>query len=152
MKMSESKQTNLSPDDLLANFTDQVLDGKTSAPVSPADAELRGLEETVLRLKQALPQDALDERTLRWMQANFHARVRKADSPTIPIWQFPRPRQRLALAFAAVALAVLLIAVPFLQFTSETTQGTAGFQTQGMLLLVGVVCVIALLIWARRRK
>jgi hypothetical protein len=152
MTMSESKQTNPTPDDLLADFTDRVLEGKNSEPVSPADAELRGLEETVLRLQQALPQEALDEKKLRWMQANFHARVRKADSPTIPLWQFPRPRQRLALVFAAVALAALLIAVPFLQFTSQPTPGTAGFQTQAVLLLVGVVCVAALLIWARRRK
>lgn len=150
--MSESKQTNPTPDDLLADFTDRVLDGKTSEPASHADAELRGLEETVLRLRQVLPQEDLDERTLRRMQANFHARVRKADSPTIPAWQFPRARPRLALAFAAVALAVLLIAVPLLQFTSEPLKGTAGLQAPGAVLLIGVVCVIALLVWARRRK
>lgn len=149
MKMSESKQTQPTPDDLLADFTDRVLDGKTS---EPADADLRNLEETVLRLQQALPQEALDEKKLRWMQANFHARVRKADSPTIPVWQFPRPRPRLVLTFAAVALAVLLIAVPFLQFTSGPIEGTAGIQEQGLILLIGVVCVVALLIWARRRK
>ena len=147
--MSESKQTKPTPDDLLADFTDHVLDGKT--PV-PADAELRDLKETVLRLKQALPQDALEEKTVRRMQANFKARVRKADSQTIPAWQFVRPRQRLVFAFAAVALVVLLIVVPFLTPVSGPVQGTAGLEPQYVILLAGALCVIVLLFWARRRK
>jgi hypothetical protein len=152
MKMSEPNQTNPTPDDLLADFTDRALDGKASVPASPADVELRGLEETVLRLKQALPREAPDEKTIRRMQANFNARVRKANSSTIPIWQFLRPRQRLALAFAAVALAVLLIALPFLPSVSGPVQGIAGIQPQAVILLVGVACVLVLLIWARRSK
>ena len=147
--MSESKKTNPTPDDMLADFTDQVLDGKTSAP---ADAELRDLKETVLRLKQALPQGALDERTARRMQANFKARVRKADSQTIPVWQFVRPRQRLVFAFAAFALAALLIVFPFLTPIGEPVEGTAGLESQYVILLAGALCAIGLLIWVRRRK
>src|SRR5512146_508428 len=114
MIMSEPNPTKSTPDDLLADFTDRVLDGQASAPASPADSELRSLEEAVLRLEQALPRQAPDEKTLRHLQANFQARVRKADCPTIPTWQFWRPRQRFVMAFAMVVLAVLLIAVPFL--------------------------------------
>ncbi|HSB02930.1 MAG TPA: hypothetical protein VLE49_19935 [Anaerolineales bacterium] len=150
--MSDSKQTNPTPDDLLADFTDRVLDGKASVPASPADAELRGLEETVLRLKQVLPQEAVEEKTLRRMQTNFRARVQKADSPTIPAWQFARPRQRLVLTFAAVALAILLVALPLLPFTNEPMQGTAGTQARDAVLLAGAACVIVLLFWARRHK
>ncbi len=152
MKMNEPNQTTPTPDDSLADFTDRVLDGRTSAPGSPADAELRGLEETVLRLGQALPREDPDEKTLRRMQANFKARMRKADSPTIPTWQFLRPRPRLALAFAMVVLALLVVALPLLTITSGPLEGTAGLQAQGLLLLVGIVCVIVLLVWARRRK
>ena len=152
MKMTEPNQTDPMPDDLLADFTDRVLDGKASVPASPAEDELRGLEETVLRLKRTLPQEAPDEKTLRRMQAKFKARVQKADSPTMPIWQFMRPRQRLVLTFAAVALVALLIAFPFLPFTNEPVQGTAGIQAERMILLVSIVCVVVLLLWARRRK
>ncbi len=151
MKMSEPNQTQPTPDDLLADFTDRVLDGKASVPASASDPELRSLEGTVLRLKQALPREAPDEKTLRHLQANFRARVRQADSPTIPTWQVWRPRQRLVLAFA-VALALLLIAFPFLPLDNGAVQGTAGFQSQVVILLVGVVCVVALLVWARRHK
>jgi hypothetical protein len=150
MKMSEPNQTKPTPDDLLADFTDRVLDGKTSVPASPPNSELRGLEETVLRLKQTLSQEVPDLKKLRHMQANFRTRVRKADSPTIPAWQFLRPHRNLALAFT-VALAILLIAFPFLLLKNGPVQGTAGFEPRVAILLAGVVCVIVLLIWARRK-
>ena len=150
--MSQPNPNNPTPDDLLADFTDRVLDGKTSVPASPADAELRGLEEAVLRLKQTFPQEAPDEKTLRRLQADFRVRVRKADSPTIPAWRLARPRQRLVLTFAAVALAALLIAFPFLAPISGSMEGTAGLQPQDVVLLAGALCVIVLLIWVRRRK
>lgn len=152
MKMSQPNQTNPTPDDLLADFADRVLDGKTSVPASPADVELRGLEEMVLRLKQALPQEAPNEKMLRRMQTNFKVRARKAGVSTSPAWQFLRPRQRLLLAFAGTILVAILVMFPFLTSTSGPVQGTAGFQTQGLILLIGVGCVIALLIWARRRR
>ncbi len=151
MKMSEPNPTNPTPDDLLADFTDRVLDEETPV-ASSTDAELRGLEETVLRLKRSLPQKALDEKILRHLQVNFKTRIRKVDSPLISTWQFLRPRQRLVLAFASVALVALLIAFPFLPFNSGSIEGTAGIQAQGVILVVGIVCVVALLVWARRHK
>jgi hypothetical protein len=152
MKMSQPNHTHPSPDDLLADFTDRVLAGKTSGPASPADAELRGLEETVLRLQRTLPQTAPDEKVLRRMQADFKVRARKAGISTPPSWPLLRPRQRFALAFAGMVLAALLVAYPFLASTGEPIEGTAGFQTQALIVLAGIGCVIGLLIWARRRK
>ncbi len=149
--MSEPNPTQPTPDDSLADFADRVLAGKTSAPDSSSDTELRGLEETILRLQQTLPQGDPDEKTLRHLQANFRARVRKADSPTIPAWQFLRPRRNMALAFAAI-LAILVIALPFLPIDNGPLPGTAGRQAQDILLLAGIACVAILLIWARRRK
>ncbi len=148
--MSEPNPTQPTPDDSLADFADRVLSGKTSTPDSSSDAELRGLEETVLRLKQTLPQAAPDEKILKHLQANFRTRVRKADSPTIPAWQFLRPRRNLALAFAAV-LAILVIALPFLPIDNGPLPGTAG-RPQDIILLAGIACVVVLLIWARRQK
>lgn len=150
--MSQPNQTNPAPDDLLADFTDRVLDGKTSIPASSPDSELRGLEEMVLRLQQSLPQKALDEKTLKRMQADFKVRTRKAGSSSVPFWQFLQPRQRLVLAFAGAVLAALLIVFPFLTSITVPVEGTAGVQPQAILLLIGISCVVALLIWARRHK
>ncbi len=150
--MSQPNQTNPNPDDLLADFTDRVLDGKASAPESSADVELRGLEETVLRLQQTLPQEVPDPKTLTHLQANFKARVRKANAPTSSFWQSLQPRQRFALAFAGVALATLLVAFPFLTSSNNPVQGTAGFQSQGVILLAGIGGVILLLVWVSRHK
>lgn len=150
--MSQPNQPNPTPDDLLADFTDRVLNGKTSAPASPADAELRALEETVLRLKGTLPQEAPDPQTLKRMQADFKVRARKAGASTSSVWQSLRYPQRFALAFAGAMLATLLIVFPFLPSTGDPVQGTAGLQPQDAILLASVGCVIVLLFWMRRRK
>lgn len=150
--MSQSKPTQPSPDDLLADFTDRVLNGEISGPASSTDAEMRDLEKTILRLKQTLPQTALDEKTLKRLQADFKIRSRKSISSPTSVWQLLEPRQRLTLAFVGLALAVLLIAFPFLPVTTDPIQGTAGFQTQDVILLVGIGCMIVLLIWIGRRK
>ena len=55
--MTQPDKPNKTPDDLLADFTDRVMDGKTAILASSSDTELRGLEETVMRLNQAFPQE-----------------------------------------------------------------------------------------------
>ncbi len=149
--MSQPNQPDPSPDDLLADFTDRVLNGETSVPASPADAELRGLKETILRLKRSLPREAPDEKFLKRMQADFKVRTRKINS-TSSVWQLLQPRQRLTLAFVGIVLATILIAFPFLPVTNHPIQGTAGLQPRDLILLAGIVCVIVLLIWVRRRR
>jgi hypothetical protein len=151
MYMSQSNPTQPSPDDLLADFTDRVLNGETSVSAFPEDAELRDLEKTILRLKQTLPQATLDEKMLKRMQTDFQVRSRKAN-PSSSVWQLLQPRQRLTLAFVGIALAVLLIAFPLLPVTTTPLRGTAGFQTQDVLLLFGIGCMVILLIWVGRRK
>lgn len=153
MKMSQPNSTKPNPDDLLADFADRVLDGKTSVLASPADGELRGLEETILRLNQALPRESPDEQTLRRLQADFKARARRAGSSSKPVWQSQQSRQRLILVFAAIAiLAVIFIALPFLTIGNGSTQATAGLQPGGAILLIAAGCIIAFLIWQGRRK
>src|SRR5512134_3702034 len=108
MHMSHPNQPNPSPDDLLADFTDRVLDGEVVVPASPTDAELRGLEETILRLKRTLPQAVPDPKLFKRMQADFKVHARKANTPTSSVWQMLQPRQRLTLVFAGLALAAIL--------------------------------------------
>ena len=153
MKMSQPNSTKPNPDDLLADFADRVLDGKTSVLASPADGELRGLEETILRLNQAFPQQALEEKTLNRLQANFKVRARRAGSSSKPVWQSQQSRQRLILVFAAIAiLAVIFIALPFLTIGNGSAQATAGLQPGGAALLIAAGCIIAFLVWQGRRK
>src|SRR5512138_577324 len=142
MKMTQSDPTNPSSDELLANFTDRVLDGHTSSAASDADAELRGLEEMVLRLKRTLPEQAPDAKTLRRLQASFKVRARQEGFRNSPTWQFLRPRQRLVLAFAGMTLVAILIAVPFLMTTNGPVEGSAGTQAQAILVVAGIGCVI----------
>jgi hypothetical protein len=153
MKMTQSTKPTPTPDDLLADFTDRVLDGKTAVIASSTDDELRLLEETVMRLHQGLPKGALAEQDLKRMQADFKTRARKASSSARPNWQSQQSRQRMTLAFAAIAiLAAIFILLPFLTAGGGEVQGTAGFQPQGAFLLLAVGGAIVLLIWLGRRK
>lgn len=153
MKMTQPKQPTQTPDDLLADFTDRMLDGKTAVLASPADDELRGLEETVMRLKRVFPQEAPDEATLKRLQADFRSRARSANKSSQPVWQSQQSRRRLILAFTAIViLATIFIGIPFLLSGGGNVQGTAGLQSQSILTLVAVGCIIVLLIWLGRRK
>ncbi|HEX2696441.1 MAG TPA: hypothetical protein VHM28_01960 [Anaerolineales bacterium] len=143
------------PDDLLADFTDRVMEGKTAVFASTTDDELRRLEETVMRLNQAFPQKALDEKTLGRLQTDFKSRARKASTSSQPAWQSQQSRQRFILAFTAIAILVaIFIALPLGMFGNGSLTGTAGFQPSSTFLLAafGLGCVIAVLIWLRLRK
>lgn len=153
MKMTQSNKPTQTPDDLLADFTDRVLDGKTAVLASSADDELRGLEETVMRLNRALPHESPDEATLKRLQADFRSRARSANRSSRPAWQSQQSRRRLILAFTAIViLAAIFIGIPFLLSGSGSVQGAAGLQSQSILTLVAVGCVIVLFIWLGRRK
>ena len=149
MKMSDPNHNHPTPDDRLADFADRVLEGEAT---DPEEAELCSLEETILRLRQTLPQDDLDEKTRRRMQAEFKVRARNLPAPAPSLWRSLRSPQRLALAFAGAVLAILLIAFPFLPSTIEPIPGTAGLRPMDTLLVVSIACTVALLIWIKRRK
>ncbi len=151
--MTEQNKSTPTMDDRLADFTDRALDGKTTVLASGTDRELRELENTVMRINRAFPKEALDEKTLKRMQADFKSRARKASAPSRPIWQSQQSRQRFVLAFAMIAiLAAIFVSLPFLNTGNGEIQGTAGINAGGTLLLVAIGCVIAILIWLRLRK
>lgn len=142
------------PDDLLADFTDRVMDGKITAIASSSDQELRGLEETVMRFKRAFPTEPLDEKKLERMQADFKTRIRKESLiSSRPAWQSRQFRQRFVLAFAAIAILVAIFMItPFLTSGIGDVQGTAGLQSQSIVLLAILGGVIVLVFWLGRRK
>lgn len=151
--MTQPDKPTKTPDDLLADFTDRIMDGKTAVLASSSTDELRGLEETVMRLNRAFPKEPLDERTVKRLQADLKSRIRKAGSTSSPAWQSRQTRQRFVLAFAVVAiLAAIFIAAPFLTSGTGDVQGTAGLQPQSFALLAVLGCVAVLAFWLGRRK
>lgn len=149
--MTQPTKPNRKTDELLADFTDRVLEGKT-AVLASSDEELRGLEDVVVRLQQDLPQGAVDEKVRQRMTKDFKTRAR-IQTRSRSTWRSRQSRQRLILAFVAVAiLAGVFLLIPFLTSSSGNVQATAGFQTPGLLLLAGVVIVIGVVVWLARRK
>jgi hypothetical protein len=157
MTMTRSrKPTAQNPDDLLAEFTDRLLDGKTADSASSADPELRGLEETVLRLNQAFPKGSLDASAARRLQMDFQARLRKDGRESQPAWRSLRSRQsrqRFALLLTVIAvIVVLLVITPLLPVDNGGILGTAGTQGQGIGLAIGLGALLLVFLWLARRK
>lgn len=151
--MTKSSDPTRNPDDLLADFADRVLNGKTSEIHFSADGDLRRLEETVVRLSRAFPSEEPDEKSILRMQAGIKTTIRSAGSAPRSAWKSRQSRQRLILAFATLVIfAGVYIILPFLSSGSGNIEGTAGLQTQGTVVLIAVGGVIALLIWLGRRK
>lgn len=64
-------------DNKLSDFTDRVLEGKMNQPASNQTDDLRGLEETVLRLNKSQSTSELDEAAKKQMWVRLNARVRR---------------------------------------------------------------------------
>jgi len=75
MTMDQRNQST-QQDNELADFVDRLLDGKKT-PASTSDAELVGLEKTLLRLNDAFPPEELDEAKSRQMLTRLKARMRR---------------------------------------------------------------------------
>ena len=148
--MTKSEKYTIKPDDMLADFTDQILTGKTSAVRSPhPEGELRGLEETVLRLHQAYSQQAMDGKTIKRMLFDFKIRKQKTNTSSHPaFWWSQQTLQRsvLVLVAAAILVSVFLI-IPFFTSGNGGIQASAGLHPQGMGLLVLLIGGILLVVW-----
>jgi hypothetical protein len=148
-----SKPSSQNQDDLLAEFTDRLLEGKADQAASSPDAELRGLEETVLRLNRAFSKGALDASSARGLQSDFQARVRKENRAQQPAWRSRQSRQRFGLLFAGIAiLIVVLVITPLLPVDNGNILGTAGTQLPVIGAAVVLVALLLLALWLARRK
>jgi hypothetical protein len=147
------KQTAQYQDDQLAEFTDRLLEGKADEVASSTDPELRGLEETVLRLKRAFPKGVLDASSARRLQSDFQARVRKENREQQPAWRSRQSRQRLGLVLAGIAIViVVLVITPLLPVDNGSILGTAGTQLPGIGLAIVLGALLLLALWQARRK
>ncbi|MBL8103509.1 MAG: hypothetical protein JNM02_13325, partial [Anaerolineales bacterium] len=110
----KNKHSDLQQDDQLADFADQVMQGKHGKlSASPSTDDLLTLKETILRLNNSLPPASLDEATVKQMHVRLKARIRREEKDVKPsFWKKWFGREispQLGLAFAA--MAVLIIAI-----------------------------------------
>lgn len=145
-------------DDRLADFTDQVLDGKLKQAESNVDEELLGLEETILSLKRSLPSTPLDQAAIKQMQVRLNARIRReAQETKQPFWKKwfePQSRPNLGMAVAAVALLIaLVIFLPtFITSGSPSITATALTPAKNIFIVSILAGVILIFLWIKRPK
>lgn len=151
----------LSQDDWLANFADQVLDGKiTDLSTISIDPEMRTLAETVLQLKTAFPPLATDAASAKRVQERVMAHARDEEKRR-ERWNkyngtewFTQRRPRLAIAAVLTVLVLAVVTGPAL-FSGDggSVAGSAGTnESLGWILwiLLGVLAVGAF--WLTRKK
>ena len=152
-----SKSPNSVEDDRLADFTDRVLAGRGNRAESNVDEETLGLEETILRLKNALPPTELDQAKIKQMQVRFKARVkREAQEVKQPFWKKwfePQPRLQFAVAFAVMALLIaFLVFSPLSTTAGSSTSATALTPVKGTFAMIALAGVLLIFLWIKRRK
>jgi hypothetical protein len=168
--MTQPQKNKKTIEDQLADFTDRILaeekvkqDEATFAP----DPDLRALEQTSLRLKDAFDNGSPDEEVIQRMHRNITKQWRQQqEEMKQPIWQkligsFKAPeqkwrsqhsRQRFSMALSLATLVVLLlVAVPFLNDLGPNQPGASG-QNLNIFVLVAIGGLILLALWLFRRK
>ena len=168
--MTQPQKNKMTIEDWLADFTDRILaeenvkqDEATFAP----DPDLRALEQTSLRLKDAFDDGSPNEEVIQRMHRNIIEQWHQQQEQTKqPIWQkligsfkapeqkwrSQRSRQRFSMALSLATLAVLLlVAIPFLNDPGTIQPGTSG-QNPNVFVLVAFGGLILLALWLFRRK
>ncbi len=153
---------NFSQDKELSDFTDRVLKGKTKKTASDSNEELRGLEETILRLHSTMPSSSLKESTKKQMLVRLNARIRREQPQKKSFWdslfdtEWMRNQSRPQFVAAIGIIAVLILAVvisPSLGMGgSSTTTGTALSGSYSIALPLILFGLIVLILWIKRKK
>lgn len=136
------------------NHIADFVDGKTA---SSPDPELVLLEDTILRLKQGLPNKTLDSATSKQMLVRLKARMkREEESANIPFWKKlfdfqSNPQVGMLIAISAV-LILAIVTIPSLQTGGgATVTGTAN-NSNPTLIIGGIVLVLIGIYLRSRRK
>lgn len=148
-------------DDWLADFADQVLDGRISdlSAIESPDPEMRLLAETVLQLKTAFPAQAADAASAKRVQARIMSHARDEEQRrarwnkfSASEW-FAQKRPRVAVAAMLAMLVLAVVTGPALFTGGGSMVGTAGNGISlgwVLWLLLGVLILAAL--WLTRKK
>lgn len=151
-------QHDTNKDNHLADFADQVLQGKINTSASSSDADMVRLEETILRIKNTLPTNAPDAAKTKQMLVRLKARIkREEETQKTPFWKKlfdfrSNPQMGMLVVIAAVFI-LAVITVPSLELggSSNPATGTANNNTN-FLIGGGIVGVLLLVYWIFRRK
>lgn len=153
---SQNEQFDRKKDDHLAEFADQVLDGKNRQTASTSDEELLSLERTILRLRDAHPSDSLSEAKIKRMLVRFKSRLRREEqTPKPSFWQRlfdfqSNPQVAMILAVAAV-LILAVVSLPLLTPSGGSVTGTAS-NMNTTFFAVGLIGLLLIVYWFSRRK
>ncbi len=149
------------PDEWLADFADQILDGKTdSPPADGPDPETRALAGTLLRLKHALPKQELDSALVKRIQARVLKKWRDEEQKKprwLDVfrldWLSLSNRRSFGLALAAIVLAgILVVTVPILFSNSGPLSASAGIARPGAFIWIALGVLVVSIGWLLRRK
>jgi hypothetical protein len=138
----------------LADFTDDMLEGRMKQTASTADEDLLLLEDTVLRLSKTYPPVSLDEARVKQMQVRLKNRIRRETQETEqPFWKkwFARPQVRALIGVVSVLL-LFVIASPYLTAAGSSTTAAALTPTLGTFIALGLTIMLVLILWIKRRK
>ena len=151
----DQRNKSIQQDNELADFVDQLLDGKTP-PASTSDEELVGLEKTLLRLNDAFPPENLDEAKSKQMLARLKTRMRreeeeKAAKPSFWSRLFDlqaNPQVGLLIAAAVVVVFVIVSVPAVVQPSGSAVSGTASsggsmYVGLGLLALLFIVYLVS---------
>ncbi len=153
-KFAEAHEKNL--DELLSEFTDQVLSDKneTDMQKTMAQHELAELQKTVIRMKAAAQKarasDNADVRIRNRLMMEWK-KTRQAERPAPKqrftwSWTFPR----LALAGGLVVLILISTVTLVTPSTVPLTATSDGSQTWSPLFILAGIIVIVLIFWHNR--
>ncbi len=161
--MKRSNENTQEYDDLLADFADRALSYEVENIESNLDEDLRDLQKMVLRLKHSLPNDPVEQATLKRMKNDFliksrSSSMRKQETPLMAflnrMMQIEiNPNIILTVGSMAVFIGVLVVAA----FTTNTSSGTligtagSGAQITGISIGAGIIFLL-LMLWISRRK
>jgi len=155
--MSDTNK-NFSQDEELSDFTDHVIRGQMKNIAADSNEELRGLEETILRLHSNMPSTSLEESTKKQMLVRLNARIRreKEQPKKKSLWAFlteSQPQFSIAIGIIAILIISIVISPSLTGFGgSSTTVGTALNSNSNIFVAIGLIAVIIGIIWSVRHK
>lgn len=153
-------------DEQLGEFTDRVLKGQMKNSASDSNEELRGLEETVLRLHNSMPAPAsLEESEKKKMYVRLNARIRRESEKEVQKKSFwsslfsakwmnsqSRPQIGMAIGVFAVLIVAAVISPALGYLSPSTATGTALTRPQNITLAFVLIGLMAIALLIKRKK
>lgn len=166
--MNEPYNNDKTDEEELADFADQVLSENAEADQDPSapDPEMRALQQTVLRLKKALPEDGPSDAAVFRMRQNIVRQWKQQENQPSSSWKRSlslhklfglrwesqdRRRRKTMVVYLGTALLLLLVSFPFL-YDEPSLQPAASGHHWNASIFFAVSGLILLGLWFFRRK